>query len=130
MAIHAMVVVAANNDRPLTVKNIASVIRVSETHLSKVMQRLTRAGLVVSTRGPRGGFELNGGNNKLLEIYEAVDGPLAINNCLFEKSICGKKKCIFDELLKQINRDFHRYMSRTNLKNIVKKNRGKPWKIS
>ena len=130
MAIHAMVVVAANDGRTLTVKNIASVIKVSETHLSKVMQRLTRAGLVVSTRGPGGGFELNGGNNKLLEIYEAVDGPLATNNCLFEKSICEKKKCIFDKLLNQINRDFHRYMLKTNLKSIVKKNGGKPWKIS
>lgn len=130
MAIHAMVVIAANNGRPLTVKDIVSVIKVSEAHLSKVMQRLARAGLVVSTRGPGGGFELNGGNNKLLEIYEAIDGSLVINNCLFERSVCGGKKCIFDKLLKQINRNFYRYLSKTSLKDIVTKNGGRPWKIS
>lgn len=130
MAIHAMVVIAANNGRLLTVKNIVSVLKVSETHLSKVMQRLCKAGLVVSTRGPGGGFELNGGNNKLLEVYEAIDGPLVMTSCLFEKPVCGSRKCIFDKLLKRTNRDFYKYLSQTGLKDIVKKSGERPWKIS
>ena len=130
MAVHAMMVIMANDGRMLTVKDIASVIKVSEAHLSKVMQRLVRAGLVVSTRGPGGGFELKNRNNKLLEVYEAIDGPLTITNCLFEKSVCGGERCIFDRLLKQTNRNFYKYLSKTGLGDIVKKNGGRAWKIS
>lgn len=130
MAIHAMMVIAANSGRPLTVKDIVSILKVSESHLSKVMQRLCKAGLVVSTRGPGGGFELSGENNKLLDIYEAIEGSLVMTNCLFEKPVCGSKKCIFDKLLKRTNHDFYKYLSQTGLKDIVKKNGGGPWKIS
>lgn len=131
IAIHAMVMLAANNKRPLSTKDIVSVISVSETHLQKVMQRLVRSGLADSARGPRGGFTLNEKNSacKLLDIYEAIDGPLYLSDCFLEKSVCGKKRCIFDKLLKHINRDFYKYLSSTGLKQLVKKNGGVPWKI-
>lgn len=131
IALHTMVVLAANSDRPLTSKDIVSVLEISQAHLSKVMQRLVKVGMIVSTRGPGGGFELNSKDNtKLLDIYEAIDGELVMNDCLFKKPVCGKKKCIFDKLLKCINRDFYKYLSQTGLNDLVKGNGGKQWKIS
>ena len=47
-------------------------------YLLKILQQLVRANVLRSKRGPRGGFSLAKATNKiaLLEVIEAVDGPL------------------------------------------------------
>lgn len=47
-------------------------------YLLKILQQLVRANVLRSKRGPRGGFFLSraSDNITLLEIIEAVDGPL------------------------------------------------------
>ena len=79
LALHSMVLLAASPERSLTVKEITGRTLVSEAHLSKVMQRLAKAGLVKSTRGPKGGFVLgdSGLSISLLSIFEAIEGPVA-----------------------------------------------------
>ena len=54
-----------------------------EQFLSKVLQSLARAGLVFSHRGSTGGFELPAGRSRasVLEIVEAVEGPIHLNIC-------------------------------------------------
>ena len=48
-------------------------------YLLKILQQLVRANLLRSKRGPRGGFVLSKSASKItmLEIIEAVDGPMA-----------------------------------------------------
>jgi Rrf2 family protein len=57
-------------------------------YLLKIMQQLVRANILRSKRGPRGGFTLARTTNKitLLDIIEAVDGPLASQLNLEEHS--------------------------------------------
>src|SRR3954449_4777664 len=61
--------------------------------LSKVLQDLTRAGLVISHRGNTGGFELPALhlNASILEIIEAVEGPLRLNVCLAHDHACERQ---------------------------------------
>lgn len=61
--------------------------------LSKVLQRLARAGLVVSHRGNNGGFELPASRmeTSILEIVEAVEGPIQLNACLAPGPSCSRK---------------------------------------
>ncbi|MFH1370513.1 MAG: Rrf2 family transcriptional regulator [Planctomycetota bacterium] len=57
-------------------------------YLLKIMQQLVRANILRSKRGPRGGFMLAKPTAKitLLEIIEAVDGPMASQLNLDEHS--------------------------------------------
>jgi Rrf2 family protein len=57
-------------------------------YLLKIMQQLVRANILRSKRGPRGGFVLAQSTAKitLLEIIEAVDGPMASQLNLDEHS--------------------------------------------
>lgn len=57
---------------------------VSESFLSKVLQRLVHVGMVSSHRGTGGGFCLRvlREKTKLLDVIEAIEGPLELNVCL------------------------------------------------
>jgi Rrf2 family protein len=57
-------------------------------YLLKILQQLVRANILRSKRGPRGGFVLGKPANKItmLEIIEAVDGPMASQLNLDEHS--------------------------------------------
>jgi len=123
MGLHAMVLLAARRERLVSSKEMASVLHVSAAHLSKVLQRLSKAGMVRSTRGPGGGFRLVGrnGGTSLLAVYEAIEGPLKPNNCLLSTSICGGRNCIFGRLLKDLDRQVRTYLGRTKLSALAGK---------
>jgi Rrf2 family iron-sulfur cluster assembly transcriptional regulator len=59
----------------------------------KLMQKMNDAGLVTSTMGPKGGFTLSKDPSQinLLEIIQAVQGPLSVNKCLAEEDKCPRK---------------------------------------
>jgi len=72
--------------------DLAGAVDCPEQFLSKVLQSLTRAGLVTSHRGNTGGFELPATrrNSSMLDIVEAVEGPIRLNICLNGQNECGQ----------------------------------------
>ena len=64
-----------------------------EQFLCKVLQNLTRAGLVISHRGNTGGFELEELHRtaSLLEVVEAMEGPIRLNLCLTSDHGCTRQ---------------------------------------
>jgi Rrf2 family protein len=72
---------------------LAEAAECPEQFLSKVLQSLTHAGLVVSHRGNTGGFELPRAHRdaSLLEIIEAVEGPIRLNLCLTGPRACERQ---------------------------------------
>lgn len=120
LALHTMVLLAADPHKTLTTKDIAGVLKASEAHLAKVLQRLGRAGLVSSQRGPRGGFTLGRDSAQitLLAIYEAVEGPLEIPTCLLSKPVCGGH-CILGGLLSRLGGEVASYFGQTRLSDLT-----------
>ncbi len=61
--------------------------------LSKVLQSLSRAGLIASRRGQLGGFEIlpRGRQASVREVIEVIDGPIALNLCLQHGKSCSRK---------------------------------------
>ena len=74
--------------------DLANAANCPEQFLSKVLQDLTRAGLVTSHRGNTGGFELPPLHYgaSVLEIVEAVEGPIRLNLCLATKQACERQE--------------------------------------
>jgi Rrf2 family protein len=64
-----------------------------EQFLSKVLQSLTRAGLVLSHRGNTGGFELPNTHREasMLDVVEAIEGPMRLNVCLNSDCACNRQ---------------------------------------
>jgi len=121
LAFHAMAYLARTPEGRRTVAQMAKTLRCSEAHLSKVMQRLHRAGLVRSTRGPKGGYSLERSADEvtLLIVYEVVEGPLETTECLFETPVCQSSACVLGNLLGSVNQQINDYLSRTTLSDLT-----------
>ncbi|MEA1997515.1 MAG: Rrf2 family transcriptional regulator [Gemmatimonadota bacterium] len=121
LALHTMVYLSANPGKQVSTREIAGDLKVSEAHLSKVLQRLCRSGLVNSVRGPKGGFTVITGYGEisLLEIYESIEGPLTDRSCLLASPVCNNGKCIFGSLLGDVSKQFRDYLSITKLTNLA-----------
>ena len=72
--------------------DLAASVGCPEQFLSKVLQGLTKAGLISSHRGNSGGFELPPArlHTTVLEIVEAIEGPIHLNVCLKSFEECSR----------------------------------------
>ncbi len=120
LALHTMVFLAGDPATLYSAGRIARTLCVSEAHLAKVLQNLSKVGLLVSARGPKGGFRLARGPEKitLLEVFEAIDGPFEPEECLMHDQSCGQMGCLFGDLLGDINRQVREYLGDRNLEDV------------
>ena len=60
--------------------------------LAKVLQRLVRTGLLVSTQGTRGGYTLSRPSAliSVADVVEAIDGPFTVTACSSDKHDCDQ----------------------------------------
>lgn len=121
LALHTMGLLAGRPDQRVSTREIATALRSSGFHLAKVLQRLTRAGLVESSRGPRGGFRLGPGWEEitLLQVYEAVEGPLHPSPCIAGETVCIRPHCIMGGLTRAVNDLVLEYLRDTKLKDLA-----------
>lgn len=107
IALHAADYMAQRKDLR-SAHEIAKALGVSYNHLSKVLQTLTRAGLVSPVRGPKGGFALSPSGRKaaVRDIMTAIDGPVRLHSCLMGAKVCRHRDCMFGRFLEDTNRRF------------------------
>ena len=71
---------------------LAKVSDAPESFVAKILQALTRAGLIEARRGAEGGFLLleRGARASLLDVIESIDGPISLNVCLNADLSCSR----------------------------------------
>ena len=79
-------------DQVCLLSEIASAVDVPQTFLAKIFQQFSKIGLVRSYRGTGGGFVLGRPPESisLLEVVEAVEGPIAPNRCVIGEGQCDR----------------------------------------
>ena len=70
-------------------KEITKAIDSPEAYTAKILQQLVRCNLLVSLRGPSGGFKVKDKSITLLEIVIAIDGERVVNNCVLGLETCS-----------------------------------------
>ncbi|MFZ2955599.1 MAG: Rrf2 family transcriptional regulator [Candidatus Ozemobacteraceae bacterium] len=125
LGFHAMLRLAQSGECGLRMQEIADNLSVSGAHLSKVMQRLRKVGLINAGRGPSGGYRLAGkpADISLESIYEAIDGPILTSFCLFQRPVCMDKSCGLGNHIGELNQKLKAYLSKTTLASLLKKSR-------
>ncbi len=68
--------------------------KIPSSFLAKIISQLTIAGILHTVRGARGGVYLSrpAKDISMLEIVEAIDGPIIFNECTVNPKICEFSK--------------------------------------
>lgn len=127
IAIHGLILLGSQKERTFTTKAIAEEFQISKDHCAKVMQRLTKLNLVSAKRGPKGGFFLVRDPKDIfvLEIYEAIDGPIIDTSCFFKGIRPCKFPCcnLFGDLMADVNNLVTHNFKNTTLMELINKNK-------
>ena len=113
-ALRALINLAGRYGRDVVpTKVLAEEEDISYQFACKIMQKLQGAKLVRSSMGPRGGFSLSKPPSKvnLLEVIEAVQGPVSLNKCLLTADACKRKpNCPVSKKLAQLQKHIESFL--------------------
>ena len=126
IGLHAAICLGSDPGRNWSAREIVERFSFSEAHLAKVMAGLARAGIVRAERGRHGGARLcrPPGKITLLEIYEAIDGPMTMADCLLAPAGCGSKCCQLGPQLAAHNDALRKMFAATTLADLAEQAAG------
>lgn len=104
-AIRALVDIAGRKNERVSAVELAKDSGIPRPFLRRILQRLSRKGFVKSYKGIGGGFIMakTPSSIYIVDIIEAFQGPLKLNECLFKKSLCPNRKlCLLKKKMDKI----------------------------
>lgn len=104
--------------------SLASVSRrqsISLSYLEQLFARLRQAGLVVSVRGPGGGYRLNRASNEIAiaDIVGAVNESIDTTHCKGKSDCQQGEVCLTHALWDELSGEIQRFLSRISLADLV-----------
>jgi Rrf2 family protein len=118
----AMVYIAAQPAGQLAYRrDIASHYNIPREFLAKVLQKLSRHGLVKSFRGMQGGYQLAREADRitLADVIEAVDGPLALVDCQGPPYDCGQESaCTVKSVMTEVQQGIRQVLCGVTLQDM------------
>jgi Rrf2 family iron-sulfur cluster assembly transcriptional regulator len=118
-------VVAGSIGRGVALAEIAERQQISLSYLEQLFSRLRRRGLVVSARGPGGGYRLarDAAETNIAEVVLAVDEPLRATRCKDGGKGCMARgeRCVTHDLWEEMGRQLHGYLASVSLADVLNK---------
>ncbi|HUR36276.1 MAG TPA: Rrf2 family transcriptional regulator [Terriglobales bacterium] len=103
-------------------KDIGDEYGLPQEALAKILQRLTKSGLLVSQHGTNGGYSLArpAGKISALEVIKAIDGPLFITACSSHNGECDQSsKCNVKEPLRKVNHGIRELLAKISIADMM-----------
>ena len=138
-AVMAMTDLARRQDeadgRAVALAEIAARQQISLSYLEQLFARLRRKGLVVSARGPGGGYRLarEARDTAIADIVLAVDEPLRATRCGLSQAagaktggkgapkgcMAGGAQCLTHDLWEEMGRQIHGYLASVSVADVL-----------
>jgi len=102
-------------------KEIAATYGLPVEMLAKILQKLTKQGLLVSQYGTNGGYVLARDPSLIsaFEVIRAIEGPVFITSCSTERGACDQSsRCVVREPLRQVNESIVRALSAVSISSL------------
>jgi Rrf2 family protein len=107
---------------PIATAEIGCQQHIPLTFLVKIMSQLSAAGIVHTMRGAHGGISLGRPAEEisLLDILETIDGPMLLNECVSDPSLCPLgENCAVHRVWCQAQADLVDRLSSTTMAKLV-----------
>jgi Rrf2 family protein len=102
-------------------KDVAESFSIPPEALAKILQRLAKAGLLLSQHGTNGGYRLARPAHTIsaFEVIEAIDGPLFITSCVTIRGECDQSdRCNIREPLRKVNESIEAVLKRIKISHM------------
>ena len=113
--------VGSNGRRSASAKDIAVAYRIPLPLLSKVLQKLARAGLLISEQGNHGGYKLASEAHSIsaLEVIRVTDGPIILTQCFTDHPGCNQTElCPVREPLRKVHEGILRLLQNITISDL------------
>ncbi len=92
--------------------------------LLKLLRKLIQAEIVRSYRGVNGGYAINRLPEHicLKDVIEAIDGPICVNRCVIEPSLCNLNRsgvCMVHKAMTKVQKSLSLELESINFKQLV-----------
>ena len=99
-------------------KDVAESYGMPPEALAKILQKLAKAGLLISHHGINGGYVLarDARTISAFEVIKAIDGPLFITSCVTVRGECDQtSRCTVREPLRKVSNSIEEVLSRITI---------------
>ncbi|MBJ6138055.1 Fe-S cluster assembly transcriptional regulator IscR [Marinobacter litoralis] len=123
-AVTAMLDLALHgSERPVSLADISSRQEISLSYLEQLFSRLRRHQLVVSIRGPGGGYRLSRHADEVFvaEVVDAVSESLDTTRCGNKGDCQNGEKCLTHHLWSDLSDQIHQFLSDISLGDLMRK---------
>ena len=103
-------------------KEIADAYGLPLPLLAKILQKLTKTGLLQSVSGSSGGYRLARHPRKInaLEVIKAIDGPIILTTCFTAHGHCDQsEKCTVREPLRKVHESIMQLLERITISEMA-----------
>ncbi len=129
-ALRLLMQLAMNPDVLCTISEIACSYGISKNHMMKVANTLSRAGMVASSRGRKGGLALrqNASAIRIGDVVRATEGDFALVECFQEPKNWDSEGCVIvpacklKGVLAEAAQAFMAVLDNYTLEDLVKRN--------
>ena len=121
-AVTAMLDLALHNgEQPVSLAEISERQDISLSYLEQLFAKLRKAGLVVSMRGPGGGYQLSGAPESIVvaDIISAVDENVDATRCGGMGDSQDNKRCLTHDLWMDLSNQIRVFLSEITLADMT-----------
>jgi len=115
-------------EEPVLLKDIAQRQQISLRYLEHLITPLIAAGIVLSTRGPRGGVSLARPPDeiRLSEVIQLLEGSIAPVKCVNNPGICTRSElCVTRDIWGELKKAINGVLDSTTLQDLVERQKRK-----
>ena len=108
---------------PVMVREISESQEISERYLEHILNTLRTSGLVKSTRGAKGGYELAKAPSEITlgDIVRSLEGPLDVVSCTGDYECERVTECATFYVWKEIKETIEKVLNSVTLKNLAER---------
>ena len=117
----------SDRGKPISIRELSAIEEISPEFLEQIFFRLRKSGIIKSTRGPGGGFQMekDPGEVTVKDIFDAVGEEISLTPCTVDESLrtpCNhENRCLAHDMWVETANHINDYFRGITIKDILEK---------